>query len=425
MGIPRKSVGKAGQNDKHDVAIVQHLLNEVPDVMLYDDKEMTSPDGAIVVETLVTDGTVRDAMIRRIERFQERVVYMKRPDGLIEPSKKTIRALLGVFEGAGNVTLLNGAAWLSEFHPGSGLKVPDIFDGETGVGSGYLPAGWVVGGLDGRRWIISVTPAASANQEGSVIFMLLDRSGPGGGPSEFALMNSLNPMRGRIGGIYRQRIDAFTLELNATFWKELYLIHQAWIPILETEVIFVAAVFGAATGTGLIFGAVGFGDFILQNRKKFKHWIAIVGALATARSKLKPIAPTLYDKTVDVILKELACSVRPQDVAKLAGMIIGKMGEKWMKGRVNVVFTLFSLVSNVVGIIAGAVGNMIEKNVERAKDTWDKGLRHMASEFQQVGVKLDLNDQIKILQEFQKHSHEIHAITEKLLKDLKYPLSQL
>lgn len=72
------SVGRTGPNKPVDVMIVQHLLNLNYDVADY--------------QTPIT-GTLDDAMIQAIERFQQNALGMKRPDGQITPGWNTFRSL--------------------------------------------------------------------------------------------------------------------------------------------------------------------------------------------------------------------------------------------------------------------------------------------------------------------------------------------
>ena len=72
------SVGVTGPNKPVDVMIVQHLLN-----LNYDVADYQAP----------ITGTVDDAMIQAIKRFQQNALAMKSPDGRITPGLSTFRRL--------------------------------------------------------------------------------------------------------------------------------------------------------------------------------------------------------------------------------------------------------------------------------------------------------------------------------------------
>ncbi|CAA6811105.1 MAG: EF hand domain-containing protein [uncultured Aureispira sp.] len=71
----KKSVGKGGKNEAGDVSLVQELLNKKG-------------------ESLKVDGKIGNNTINAIKRFQAGL-NMGAPDGLIEPGKATIAALVG------------------------------------------------------------------------------------------------------------------------------------------------------------------------------------------------------------------------------------------------------------------------------------------------------------------------------------------
>jgi hypothetical protein len=73
------SVGVNGPNKPVDVMIVQHLLNLNYDVADY--------------QTPIT-GTLDNAMIQAIKRFQQNALAMKIPDGRIAPGGITFRRLV-------------------------------------------------------------------------------------------------------------------------------------------------------------------------------------------------------------------------------------------------------------------------------------------------------------------------------------------
>ena len=74
-----KSVGKGGKNEQADVTVVQELLNKFTKVGGY---SKVAVDGKFGPETLAA-----------IKSFQEKVLGMSGPDGLVEPGKNTFKKL--------------------------------------------------------------------------------------------------------------------------------------------------------------------------------------------------------------------------------------------------------------------------------------------------------------------------------------------
>ncbi len=74
------SVGRGGRNNRQDVVTVQQLLN-------LHNKPPNRP--------LSVDGIVGPKTITAIERFQREVLGVRRPDGRVDPGRRTISALSG------------------------------------------------------------------------------------------------------------------------------------------------------------------------------------------------------------------------------------------------------------------------------------------------------------------------------------------
>ena len=77
------SVGRGGQNRSADVAIVQGALN----------RHVGKPGGAAT--PLATDGIAGPKTIAAITAFQSTVAGLSRPDGRVDPNRRTIRHLSG------------------------------------------------------------------------------------------------------------------------------------------------------------------------------------------------------------------------------------------------------------------------------------------------------------------------------------------
>ena len=398
----KNSVGRHGTNDKGDVLTVKSLLSFVNPSLLYEPKELVTEDGSILVNTVIPDERVRPLFISEIERFQKKVVGGFKPDGLVEPGRRTIKALIRIFEDEGYVRLLKKQQLKGRLIPNSYFNIV----GGSWFFSGRYGTGMTIYGMDGKRLILSVS-------RGDVIFMLLDQTGPGDIERDF------NPLRGRIGGVYAQRVKAFHEEIVASWYARQY---ERLAPIqiaIEAELYFLVGLGTTLTGTSTVFAITSIGDFIARNHRKFKHWIAICVAIVSARKQLKRLAPTLYLKIFDMVVMHWLKSIRPQDKASTIGYVLAAMvkelGDQVLTKRLKVFNVVLRLVMKVVVMLLQAVAN----SVVRAQQSWERGIDQMRSDLSGLGITISRVEQLKIFDEIRRNAGPLKNLTEELAKEIQ------
>ena len=201
MSIISASVGAGGANRPRDVRIIEFLLSRLLGE-IYPERAV-APDGTVIL-AMGVDGVMNVETIRVIEDFQRRLCGMQRPDGRIDPNRKTIANLIGLFlKSRGGVALITLQEVMRRRAPPLPFPRPAaaaIFQG------GVLQAGQTVAGFDGRRLLISITAIET-------IFLLLDNAGPA--------VNRTDPIRGRVGALYHQDTLAFLDERDSAFLLDL------------------------------------------------------------------------------------------------------------------------------------------------------------------------------------------------------------
>ncbi|QDV35073.1 hypothetical protein [Tautonia plasticadhaerens] len=392
------SVGIGGFNYEGDVALVKTLLNEVKSSLIYDPKELGEvlPDGTIALRivSLAPNGEVTPTLIDHIRRFQRRAVGMADPDGLVEPDGKTIRELTRHFLLSGSLLRLKDKDVEARLHPDS---VHTIRGGPPMLDGLQFRRGQVINGLDGKRLLLSITAQEA-------VFMLLDRSGPGG------KMEDLDPMRGAIGGFYAQSTDAFVGEYETFFWRDLSKKLAPIQTMIEVEVNLLMAIGTAMTGTAIFYAGFTLSDFIARNRHKFTHWIAIVGAVLDAREDLQRLAPTLYDNLFDALFSFYLRSLKPGNVSKVVGAILGKGGERLVRGKINV---LLSAITLILGVVVALLQNIAD-SLSRAESIYNQGMRTLVADLRDQGVTVTPREQAAIFDEIRAHPQEIRDVFTRL-----------
>lgn len=168
------------------------------------------------------------------------------------------------------------------------------------------------------------------------------------------------------------------------------------------------------TGTTTIYGIAVILSFLLQNRNKLEHWIAIFEAVLEARSQLKHYAPTLYSKLFDALLQFYVDSVTPENVAALIGKIVGLGGVALLERKLNVFKTLSSLALSVVLRCLQNVGD----SFSRARHLWEQGLPGLKAELAAQGIHLTMQDEAAILRELMAHPKELRMVFERLTHEI-------
>jgi hypothetical protein len=403
-GLLTGSVGQGGHNFEGDINLVKTLLSEVEDKLLFEPGELyeKQPDGsyALRVVSLVPNGQLGPETMDRIRRFQKRVVGMADPDGLIEPNGKTIQRLVKQFLDSGSVYRLKDPQDIEgRLFPRSIYTIqggPMMLDGLV------FKRGQVIKGLDGKRLILSITSVET-------VFLLLDRSGPGAGAEDW------NPMRGSVGGIYAQSTDAFINEYETYFWKDLARTLAPIETMIETEVNLLMGIGTVITGTAVFWAGAELSVFVAKNRHKFGHWIAIFAAVLAAREALKRLAPTLYDKLFDALFYFYIRSLKPENVANVVGWIIGKGGERLMKGKLNLLLNGCILVIDVLVMLLKNVAD----SVLRAKGLYNQGFHGIVTELRSQGGDVTPQEQLKIFNELKANPEEIKKIFTTLVNEIQ------
>lgn len=385
---------------------MKFLLDEIPDHLLYDPEEqmVERPDGTreLVVKSLVPDGVVTPGMIDRIIRLQRRLVGLARPDGRIEPGTKTMQVLLLRFLHTGQVMRLRSTE--GRLHPDS---VHTLSGGPMMLDGLQFRRGHVVNGLEGKRLILSITAVET-------IFVLLDLSGPGSGLSD------LNPMRGGIGGVYAQDTEAFVDEYVTYFYRHLADELAPLATMMEAELHLLMAIGTTLTGTAIFYAGFTASDFIARNRRKFKHWYAIVAAILGARGELKRFAPTLYDNLFDAVFGFYGRSLTLENVAAVVGKIIGIGGQSLLKGKFSVVAAAGSLILSTVLMLLKNVPD----SLQRADELWKRGIRSVVADLRAQGIEVTLGEQVAIFQEIRANPKEIERIFRRLMGELNEHIPQ-
>lgn len=117
------SVGIGGANYKADTILVQGLLN---------------PHATkIGVAPLVVDGICGALTKGAIQRYQQVVMKVAKPDGLVQPGFQTIASLLAAAPAGGAITATRNVVKLKE---ANFVKVPKVFDPADGTEQDALTA---------------------------------------------------------------------------------------------------------------------------------------------------------------------------------------------------------------------------------------------------------------------------------------------
>lgn len=150
MQLIKKSVGKGGTNDESDAKAVQELLNKFMKLGGY--------------QKLGVDGKVGKLTIEAISAFQKNVMGMKRPDGLVEPGRDTLKKLNESPKAVEKEEKEKGKE-----EGGGGKKRGKILGETTGVGKDILD--YLMGVADHYGLSINITSGRrSPDEQGEAMF---------------------------------------------------------------------------------------------------------------------------------------------------------------------------------------------------------------------------------------------------------------
>lgn len=374
------SVGRQGQNKKPDVALIQRMLNQSIQPKL---------------KALSVDGIVGSKTVSAIEWYQKHKVGMTIPDGRIDPNGKTFAALTSpsvqgtakppdspaIPKAGSDPVALDFQAAEKLIDPASKLPIGGIW-GDVKSGETWL-------GTDGSRLVMT------ASYRGVIYLLNTD------------------------GRIYLQSARGFVGEVTTYPFIEGARRAAPMVRLIELEIQFILGIVGATSGVGFV--AVAGSSilaFVVENRQNFAKWSRLASALMTARSSLKQIAPTLYDKVFDALLFVLIKDVIPNTpgaitadgAAKMVGAIVGKLGKKAAEGKFSVLTILMTLLGNVATKCLTSVPKAISVTAGEYKQSADK----LVDTLRASGVTISLDDAQKIFEEIRQHPKEIRDLLGKI-----------
>ena len=419
MSLITAPVGNGCANQKQDVRTVEFLLNRVLN-QIYPPTASVQ-NGRLVFENVLTaipiDGRIDPVLVQTIKDYQRNVLGFQYPDGRVDPGLNTITALARSFAQQGGVILLGPAEAARAVNPKARYNRKNGAIYQTGV----FKSGQVVAGLDGSRLILNIDAQET-------VFLLLDKAGPG---DEIAEMN---PMRGRVLGVYRQSTEAFLDERDSMFFHDLSRRLQGVRALVELELgILVAVVSGAnLAGFALVLGASGL-NFIVENHQNFPKWASAVTAVLNARGILKTRAPKLYAKLCegifvgvkrgtlaaiglagdDVIGNVPSSMVRdPMTVGKLLGALLVGLGKASLAKRLTVMGIVFSILKTLAGKalggVPGAIGLTVQEKTRAAAD--------IVAQLRATGVLITDAEARAIVEEVERNAREIRAALDDLAR---------
>jgi hypothetical protein len=401
-------VGQGGANQDHDVRVVQFLLNRaIP--RIYPDRaglqvDQESQLGSIAVTALPINGRISPETITVIKDFQRLIVRLPHPDGRIDPGKRSIQELLANFQQEGGAVPLS----LKEAYLAATPRSPRVQVAGPFFLSGNVGPGDVFSGLDGRRLVVS----ASATM---VIFQLLDASGPG---DDF---RDLNPLRSEVGHYYRQNLATFVDEFTTIFFREhgdrMLERVAPLVLLLEVEVHFALGLVAGAGGI-LVYGVVTLGSiffFLLENRRQFPHWVAIVQALLEARDDLRRLAPTLYDKLFDALFLNAVRNV-PRNLLSNSslhasfgvGVIVGAIGRTAFKSKLSVFLFCLTVLGQIIRTILLSTPGAVQQALIEAD------LTRMVNSLTAQGMQITPRERDAIQREVKANPQAIMQIIDRL-----------
>lgn len=367
------TVGQRGQNKKSDVTLVQRMLNQSIQPQL---------------KALIVDGIAGRNTVSAIEWFQANKMGLSKPDGRVDPNGQTFAALAKPSTQGTSRTPDSPALPKAGSDPvaidvqvaeklidtASKLTIGGIW-GEVKSGETWLAT-------DGSRLVMTAS-------NGGVIYLL-----------------------STDGRIYRQSARGFVGEVTTYPFIEGARRAAPMVRLIELEVQFIMGVIGATSGVGFaVVAGTSILSFVVENRQKFTQWSRMVSAIMTARTALKQIAPTLYDKVFDALLFVLIKDVLPNapgaitadGLAKMVGAIVGKLGKKAAEGKFSALTILATLLGNVAKNCLTAVPKAISITAGEYKQSADKLIETLRSS----GVTVTAADAQKIFEEIRQHPKEI------------------
>jgi hypothetical protein len=378
------SVGRGGINRNGDVQIVQMLLN----------KKKLSGQLALVI-----DGLIGPKTIASIEDFQRRVLKFRSPDGLISPSGPTIKALLNQNQVTPNPpvpplppvikhnpVLMDPVYALKLIDPKSKVYLGGIW-GTAKAGQTFLAS-------DGQRLILSAIPT-------DILYLLI-------------------PTGAVQGGIYRQSVKGFFIEINTYSVIEGARRALPMARLAEIEMQIIMGITAATSWVGFI-AVVGsdMSKFLLENKDNFSKWYRIVEVAWEVRSTLKRVAPTLYEKLFDTVLTGLVKEILPntpeninaEAAARMVGILLGKLGKRALESRLTILSIVWTILLEVTKKCLAQVPKTMKATVGEYKESADKVIRNLQS----IGAQISPAEMQRIYDEISRNPREIKDALERVV----------
>jgi hypothetical protein len=172
-----------------------------------------------------------------------------------------------------------------------------------------LAVGQVWQGIAGPRIIVGLSGGGSM---GSVIFVT--DSGQG----------------------YDQSVTGWESDMYAKLWSDVSKNMKPMKIFLDVEAAFLIGLLSVSVPFGgAYFFTATMTQLMLENGKDMPKFIYALGQLSDVRDVLKRIAPTLYSKVVDVLVRRIASELveapfhNPAVIARFIGAMVGSMGKTW------------------------------------------------------------------------------------------------
>jgi hypothetical protein len=424
MSIIKKSVGRGGTNQPLDVRVIKFLLNRmmpwiypvqaVPAVA--DPAAGLSLPGAEFA-LLPPHERITEETIQTIKDFQERVCHLRPPDGLIEPGRNTIKKLAELFMADGGVVPITLHNAIRQIRPHSRYARHNVATYQ----GGFFETGQTVAGFDGRRLILSINPTET-------IFLLLDHAGPG---DEF---QELNPIRGRVGTIYKQTTDAFLGERDMMYLSEqAQRLEQGIARLQEFEINVTLGALSVLPGIGT---AITVGDctlLVLRHRQLLLALHTFIATYLRVRQALRGRARHFCEKLEAALLRGIGrgtlvaievfgddvfenlgeAAQSPDKIGRLVGAIAGTAGQALVR-RSAVLKVVLVLLKTLITKALGALPGTLMRAVAITAEEKLTSARTIIAHFQSIGVPTTLEEGQLIVQEILAHPAEIRGLIEDL-----------
>lgn len=232
---------------------------------------------------------------------------------------------------------------------------------------------------------------------------------------------------------YEQQIAGWESDLQAKVWADVSDDLKPIQKMLDVEVAFLNG--AQAAWNFPLYVAVHGGAFYLTHKDNIGRYLKIAGTILAIRSLLKLVAPNLYSKVFDAVLKRiwnslwdnLADNITAENLAKFLGMVIVTRGKQ-------VYADLCRETASVLRLIATKVIRVIELLVDSglllaratpnaaenaARDEMKTVMADTIAVFRKLGVELTEADLKTIAEEFKANRQPIMDKVQELEENVK------